>query len=64
LSPNFETIRNQLLPFTELQVFSCPKKQQLHSDTVTIEAMMKRIQKDIGGVDQVQRLLGDHEEVP
>eukprot|EP00434_Breviolum_minutum_P008659 symbB.v1.2.007632.t1/scaffold472.1/size199090/2 len=26
-------------------------------------AMMKRIQKDIGGVDQVQRLLGDHEEV-
>ncbi|OLQ12201.1 Charged multivesicular body protein 6 [Symbiodinium microadriaticum] len=26
-------------------------------------AMMKRIQKDIGGVDQVQRLLGEHEDV-
>ncbi|CAK9098998.1 unnamed protein product [Durusdinium trenchii] len=59
-----EDCQNHLAKLEEL-IFSIEMAQTTRGTVEALKtgvAMMKRIQKDIGGVDQVQRLLGDQEE--
>eukprot|EP00913_Durusdinium_trenchii_P034615 g32385.t1 len=59
-----EDCQNHLAKLEDL-IFSIEMAQTTRGTVEALKtgvAMMKRIQKDIGGVDQVQRLLGDQEE--